>query len=171
MAYQKLQVGTVWGPVIQNNNVDIPEIGTVAIPLDDAVTLTGATATTLTATGTDFEALGVESGMIVVQVNAGKVGTTKANIVQADGDTLIIDGANTNFGGTDDIAIFGPPAPQQGCVLYIGGDSAGVVDVEVMTSSGTVGTFKSVSVGSFFPVQVKRLLTSTSADAEILALW
>ncbi len=170
MAYQKLQVGRVWGPVIQNNNVDIPDISTVAIDPSDPATLTGVSSGVLTVTNLDFFNIGVKVGMIAVKVDTdGKPDGVKGNIVAIKDDTITVEDGTFTTGDT--IAIFGPPSPQNGCVLYIGGDEAGVVDVSVETVAGDVALFKSVSIGSFLPVQVKRLRTETSEGANVLALW
>lgn len=181
MAYQKLQVGRVYGPVIINNLTDIPDVSTVAIslesPLNIVTAVTTSGVTVLTAANTvDFLELGVKSGMIVVKVDSnGKPSLAKASVFAINGNVIEVTGLGATgpqkFQDGDDIAIFGPPAPQNGCVLYVGGDAAGVVDVEVLPINGPAATFKSVPIGSFIPVQVKRLLSGTSSNANILALW
>lgn len=183
MAYQKLQVGRVYGPVLLNDLTDIPDVSSVAISLESplnivtTVTNVGNTETTLVAANTvDFSNLGVKSGMIAVNVDGdGKPKDAKGTVFAIKDNSIKVTGigpnAGTQFQNGDNIAIFGPPAPNNGCVLYVGGNAAGVVDVEVLTISGDTATFKSLPIGSFIPVQVRRLLTGTSSDANVLALW
>jgi hypothetical protein len=52
------------------------------------------------------------------------------------------------------------------CVLYVGG--AG--DLTVLTAGGNTVTLVGVAAGTFIPIQVVRVFTSTTATS-ILALW
>lgn len=53
-----------------------------------------------------------------------------------------------------------------GCVLYVGTGG----DLDVVTVSGNEVTLVNVQDGSFIPIQVTKVL-STSTASDILALW
>ena len=54
-----------------------------------------------------------------------------------------------------------------GCVLYVGG--AG--DVQVITVGGDNVTFVGVNAGTFLPVLVKQVVSTSTTATSILALW
>lgn len=54
-----------------------------------------------------------------------------------------------------------------GCVLYIGGDG----DLAVITAGGDTVTFVGLLAGTFFPVQVTRVLVTGTTATDIIALW
>tara|TARA_R100000306_G_C4302180_1_gene105672 strand:+ start:218 stop:481 length:264 start_codon:yes stop_codon:yes gene_type:complete len=62
--------------------------------------------------------------------------------------------------------ITGAPS-SNGCILYIGG--AG--DVQVITVGGDNITFVGVVAGTFFPVLVKQVVSTSTTATDILALW
>jgi hypothetical protein len=173
MAYQKLQVGRVWGPVIINDDIDIPDIGTAVITAAGAKPVTSQSGKTIQV-GTGANELGIKSGMIVVSINSTTglpdTNSIKAKVIAIDGLNIITD--NPNFTTSMVVAIFGPPSRQNGCVLYVGGgESVDKVDVKVLTIAGDIAVFEGIAVGSFLPVQVTRVLDGTSEGARILALW
>lgn len=100
MAYQKLQASRarlVLATILSNaDDVDVPNI-TVVGPTGS---ITAETATTVTDNTKDFNALGVEIGMILV----GSRGD-KTNIIGVNGDTLTISNAlgASNVGDTYEI--------------------------------------------------------------------
>ena len=57
-------------------------------------------------------------------------------------------------------------SPQNGCVLYVGTGG----DVVVETTSGSQVTFKNIANAQFMPVQVLKVLATTTAS-DIIALW
>ena len=59
-----------------------------------------------------------------------------------------------------------PNTSEWPCVLYVGG--AG--NLTVLTAGGNTVTLVGVAAGTFIPIQVVRVLTSTTAT-NILALW
>lgn len=65
---------------------------------------------------------------------------------------------------TDDIIL--PQGKAEGCVLYVGTGG----NLAVITHGGDTVTFVGILAGTFVPVQVKRVLTATTAD-DIIALW
>jgi hypothetical protein len=52
------------------------------------------------------------------------------------------------------------------CVLYVGGSG----NLTVLTAGGSTVTLVGVAAGTFIPIQVVRVFTSTTAT-NILALW
>jgi hypothetical protein len=67
---------------------------------------------------------------------------------------------------SDELIDTGSTAPNTGCVLYVG--TGGSLDV--VTASGDEVTFVNVLSGSFLPVQVLKVLDTSSAE-DIIALW
>lgn len=57
-----------------------------------------------------------------------------------------------------------------GCVLYVGTAGTGGV-LRVLTIGGDDVTFKNVASGTFIPVQVLRVFSSTTSATDIIALW
>jgi len=58
-------------------------------------------------------------------------------------------------------------APKSGVVLYIGTGG----DLTVLTVGGDEETFYNIPDGTFFPVQVVRVLNSGTTADNIIALW
>jgi len=58
-------------------------------------------------------------------------------------------------------------APKSGVVLYIGVGG----DLTVLTVGGDELTFENIPDGTFFPVQVVRVLDSDTTADNIIALW
>ena len=115
------------------------------IPYQSVITAGTTTATTtnsLTDLGKDFIALGVAAGDIVYNT------TGKAY-------TLYDASATKNYQNANN-----------GCVLYVG--STGNLKVDTIT--GSTVTFKNMPVG-FFPVQVKKVYSTGTTAADIIALW
>lgn len=68
---------------------------------------------------------------------------------------------------TADIPFIGGGDINWPCVLYIG--TAG--HVRVLTAGGDDVTFFNVPVGTFLPVQVTRVFSTTTTALNIVALW
>ena len=158
MAYQKLQVERAKA-VVLSDTVDIPNI-MVTGPTGTITALAAGPPITLTDNTKDFNALGVEIGMIVVSSR-----NEKGNIIAVNGDTLTLNVAVLNIGDTYEI--FG--GSQQGAVLYVGG--AG--DIKITTAGGDVVTLTGILAGSFIPIQVTRVwsVAGGTTATGILALW
>lgn len=62
--------------------------------------------------------------------------------------------------------IYGSPAPNAGCALYIG--TAG--NLNVLTAGDDIVTFYNIPAGTFLPVLVKQVYGATLASG-IVALW
>jgi len=111
----------------------------------------------------DFIALGVQVGdtvyanslgAMVTNVDSATVLTLNLDIISGSGDGYDLY-SGTNMSGTI-----------EPCVLFVGNGG----DVEVVTAGGDTVNFVNIPSGSFLPVQVVRVLTSTSAN-KIIALW
>jgi hypothetical protein len=111
----------------------------------------------------DFIALGVQVGdtvyantlgAMVTNVDSANVLTLNLDIISGSGDAYELY-SGTNMSGTIEPS-----------VLYVGVGG----DVSVVTAGGDTVTFAGVQSGSFLPVHVIRVLTSTSAS-KIVALW
>ena len=61
----------------------------------------------------------------------------------------------------------GDGSGNNGCVLYVGG--AG--DVQVITVGGDDVIFIGVNAGTFLPVLVKQVVSTSTTATSILALW
>jgi len=111
----------------------------------------------------DFIALGVQVGdtayanalgAMVTNVDSAIVLTLNLDIISGGGDPYELY-SGTNMSGTI-----------EPCVLYVGIGG----DVSVVTAGGDTVSFMNIPSGSFLPVHVVRVLTSTSAN-KIIALW
>ena len=67
---------------------------------------------------------------------------------------------------TDNISV-GTEAPKSGVVLYVGIGG----NLQVLTVGGDELTFENIPDGTFFPVQVVRVLDSETTADKIIALW
>jgi|TARA_R110000796_G_scaffold42449_9_gene104944 hypothetical protein len=153
MAYQKLQVG-LGVNVIPSDTINIPN---VSGPTQSG-SATSTSANNLVDTAATFTNNLV--GYIVYNTTDNTVATvtsvTDANTLVLSADIMANAESYTLY--ADDNA---------GCVLYVGG--AG--DLRVLTSSGSDITFTGVLAGSFIPVQVKRVFSTSNTATSILALW
>jgi len=111
----------------------------------------------------DFIALGVQVGdtvyanvlgAMVTNVDSANVLTLNLDIISGGGDAYELY-SGTNMSGTIEPS-----------VLYVGQSG----DLSVVTAGGDNVTFVNIPSGSFLPIQVIRVLTSTTAS-KIIALW
>ena len=111
----------------------------------------------------DFIALGVQVGDTVYANGLGAMVTNvdsaislslNLSVILSGGDVYYLY-SGTNMSGTI-----------EPCVLFVGVGG----DVAVVTAGGDTVNFVNIPSGSFLPVHVVRVLTSTSA-ANIIALW
>lgn len=157
MAYQKLQVG-VGIPVVPSDTIDIPNApgglfsGVIANISTDTITVTGA----------KFLGMNLSAGMVVQSTVAAPA---VATIVSVDSDTEITLSTAAVFTAADTFEIF--TDANVGCVLYVGG--AG--DLRILTASDSDITLVGVLAGSFIPIQVKRVFSTSTAASSIVALW
>lgn len=155
MATQKLQVGRALA-IFPSDNVDIP------FPMPSAAGIaTGGSATTLVDATATFISSGVRLGDIIYNVGTGGVTT----VLSVDSETSIKTTGGAAFAATNAYVIY-QGNNNEGCVLYIGVGG----DLDVVTTGGDQVTLSNVASGQFIPIQVKRVLTSSTASS-ILALW
>tara|TARA_R100000734_G_scaffold17056_1_gene13250 strand:+ start:3832 stop:4302 length:471 start_codon:yes stop_codon:yes gene_type:complete len=156
MAYQKLQAYRAL-EVIPSNTIDIPNPAMLAV----SSTTTSNAPTKLIDNTQDFTTNGVNVGDIVY---TGAVAMTVTAIDNAT--TLTVTGV---IGSGDPYSIYNTSeAPNNGCVLYVGGAGK----IKVTTAGGDDVTFIGVLAGSFIPVQVVRVFASSATTAtDIVALW
>ncbi len=99
--------------------------------------------------------------MIAVNTTDGTQ-TTINRVV--DGTTLGVDQNIFAVTGKD-YAIYG--GTQEGAVLYIG--TAG--NIRVTTVAGDDVTFQGINTGTFFPVNVLKVWSTSTTASNIIALW
>lgn len=111
----------------------------------------------------DFIALGVQVGdtvyantlgAMVTNVDSANVLTLNLDIISGGGDFYELY-SGTNMSGTI-----------EPCVLFVGVGGS----LSVVTAGGDAVNFVNIPSGSFLPIQVIKVLTSTSAN-KIIALW
>ena len=153
MAYQKLQVG-LGVNVIPSDTINIPN---VSGPTQSG-SATSTSANNLVDTAATFTNNLV--GYIVYNTTDNTVATVTS---VTDANTLVLS-ANI-MANAESYTLYADD--NAGCVLYVGG--AG--DLRVLTSSGSDITFTGVLAGSFIPVQVKRVFSTSNTATSILALW
>jgi hypothetical protein len=160
MAYQKLQAGLA---------VNVIPSDTINIPVPN-VTISGTSKATASPTNklesatSDFVAANVKVGDTVY--NTTTTGIAKVVAVEAAGLLLLT--ANIFNAGSQAFTVYSSQDhPNQGCVLYVGGDG----DLSVVTSSGSEVTLVGIVAGSFIPVQVLRVEATNTTATNIVALW
>jgi len=158
MAYQKLQATSAW-QVVPSDYTNIPQI----FLNGGTGTVSSSTATSLTVTGANFFELGVKTGMIVVNVTTGVQATVAGVNQSTNTDTLPLSGGTFAAGNTYQI----DGGDNNGCVLYIGTGG----DVRVTTAGGHDVTFTNLASGSFLPVQVVKVWSTSTLGSDIIALW
>jgi len=160
MAYQKLQAGLAVN-VIPSDTINIP-VPNVAIAGTSQPT--SSPTNKLSAPSFDFIAANVKVGDTVY--NRTTTGIAKVLDVE-DAGTLLLDANIFNAGGQAFTVYSSKDHPNQGCVLYVGGDG----DLAVVTSSGSEVTLVGIVAGSFIPVQVLRVNATNTTATNIVALW
>ena len=161
MAYQKLQAGRALA-VIPSDTINVPNIAAVSA----SGTTTDGTTNKLTDTGGDFINKRVAIGDIIyAQSSTPRVATVTAidsATVLSVSSTIPISTAYTIYSQANN--------PQNGCVLYCGGEGT----IKVLTAGGDTVEFVGVPAGLFIPVQVLRVfstVTTGTIATNIVALW
>jgi len=155
MAYQKLQAYRALA-VIPSDTVDIPNPATLAI----SSTTTGASANKLIDSAGDFVNKGIQIGDVVYS------GTTAASVTAIDSATQLT--VTTAIASGQAYKLYAAHnTPNDGCVLYVGG--AG--DIQILTTGDDDVVLSGVLVGSFIPVQVRRVKATSTTGTLIIALW
>jgi hypothetical protein len=91
-------------------------------------------------------------------------GTGVATVTSVDSATVLTLSANS-IGAGENYTLYADD--NQGCVLYAG--SGG--NIRVLTAGGDDVTFDAVPAGSFVPVQVKRVFSTSTTPTNTIALW
>jgi hypothetical protein len=154
MATQKLQVGRALA-VIPSSSTDIP-FPMVAV----SGAATGGSATTLVNAGATFLSSGVKNGDIIYNTST----STSALVTGVNSETTLLTSGGAFAAGNNYVIYQG--GNNEGCVLYVG--VGGTLDV--VTTGRDQVSLLNVASGQFIPVQVMRVLPSSTAT-NILALW
>lgn len=154
MSTQKLQVGRALA-VIPSSTIDIPF---PAVAVSGAAT--GGSATTLVNAGATFITSGVKVGDIIYNTSANTV----SQVTGINNETTLLIRGSAFAAGNNYVIYQGNN--NSGCVLYIGVGG----NLAVETTGGDQVTLLNVVSGQFIPVQVMKVLTTTTAT-NILALW
>jgi hypothetical protein len=159
MAYQKLQAYRAL-EVITSDTVDIPNLAMLAVSSNTTSNLPGK----LIDASQNFTTNGVKVGDIIY------TGTVAGKVIAIDSANTLTVGIAVSSGAA--YTIYGnSDAPNNGCVLYVGG--AG--DLKVTTAGGDEVTFKGLNAGTFIPVQVTRAWATPdgggTAASDVIALW
>ena len=167
MAYQKLQAGRAWS-VNPSDNTNLPNIG---VNSPTGTTTSGGATELIDANrvGTDpsnmatlgFLLAGIKPGMIIVNTTD----STQTTVLKVVNDTTLLVKDNIFSASGKSYVIYG--GVQEGAVLYIGG--AG--NIRVTTVGGDDVTFVGLQSGTFFPVQVVKVFSTSTTATNIMALW
>tara|TARA_Y100000310_G_scaffold339155_1_gene430953 strand:- start:202 stop:669 length:468 start_codon:yes stop_codon:yes gene_type:complete len=155
MAYEKLQVSRA---------ILVATSDTVDLPSPSAGLQSGA------ATGTTADKLVFATGAFTSTVKVGFIvinttDNTTAYVSAVDSDTQLSLSVDI-MASAENFVIYGE-ATNNGAVLYVGG--AG--NVRVLTAGSDDVTFTGVNAGTFLPIQVLRVYSTSTTATTILALW
>ena len=158
MAYQKLQAGRALA-VIPSDTINIPNVAAVSATGET----TAGTANKLTDGDASFLDKRVSIGDIIY------AGTVAATVTAIDSASVLSTSVSIPTGIA--YTIYSQANnPQNGCVLYCGGEGT----ISVVTTGGDTVEFVGLPAGLFIPVQVLRVnanvVTGTIAS-NIVALW
>ena len=143
--------------VVKSDTIEIPNPAVESI----SSSATGTTPNKLVDSAGDFENKNIEAGDIIYNTTDSTVATVTA----VDSATVLSISADIMASG-EAYRIFRPDG-NQGCVLYVGG--AG--DIKVETVGGDEVVFAGVLAGSFIPVQVVKLFSTSTTATNVVALW
>ena len=155
MAYQKLQPSAAIN-VIPDNNIIIPLPNQVA---------TGATTAAAAGKLTDSAAKFLTTASVgdVIYSGTGAVRDAITTVTAVDSDTVL--SVATAVAITKNYNIYSSGL-NEGTILYVGGEG----NVVVETAAGNEVTFTEISAGTFMPVQILKVKTTTAAS-NIIAMW
>lgn len=154
--YQKLQTATALA-VTKSDNANIPFPAIVAQGVNNTVI-----ANELEDTDVNFIALNVQVGDVVYNTTDG----TAATVTQVIDATRLLLNADI-FTAVAKSYIVYANNNKEGCVLYIGTGG----NLRVLTAGGQDVTFTNLLGGTFLPVQVLKVFSTSSTAANIIALW
>jgi hypothetical protein len=157
MAYQKLQVSRAL-QVIKSDNANIPFQGVV-----ETGTSTSVVANQLVDSAATFAALNVKVGDVVYNTTT----STAATVNRVVNDTTIVLNADIFLAAGNSYIVYSQNTKNEGCVLYIGTGG----NLRVLTHGGDDVVFTNVLGGTFLPVQILKVFSTSTAAADIIALW
>ena len=157
MAYQKLQVSRAL-QVIKSDNANIPFPGVV-----ETGTSTSVVANQLVDSAATFAALNVQVGDVVYNTST----STAATVNRVVNNTTIVLNADIFLAAGNAYTIYSQNTKNEGCVLYIGTGG----NIRVLTHGGDDVVFTNVLGGTFLPVQILKVFSTSTAASGIIALW
>jgi hypothetical protein len=157
MAYQKLQVSRAL-QVIKSDNANIPFPDVV-----ESGTSTSVVANQLVDSAATFVTLNVQVGDVVYNTTT----STAATVDRIVDNTTIVLNANIFLASGNVYVIYSKNTNNEGCVLYVG--AAG--NVRVLTHGGDDVVFTNTLAGTFIPVQVLKVFSTSTTASNIIALW
>jgi co-chaperonin GroES (HSP10) len=157
MAYQKLQVSRAL-QVIKSDNANIPYPNVV-----ETGTSTSVVANQLVDSTGTFVTLNVQVGDVVYNTTT----STAATINQVVNNTTIILNADIFLAAGNAYIIYSQNAKNEGCVLYIGTGG----NIRVLTHGGDDVIFTNLIGGTFLPVQILKVFSTSTTASGIIALW
>jgi len=157
MAYQKLQVSRAL-QVIKSDNANIPFPGVV-----ETGTSTSVVANQLVDSAATFAALNVQVGDVVYNTTT----STAATVNRVVNDTTIVLNADIFLAAGNAYIIYSQNTKNEGCVLYIGTGG----NLRVLTHGGDDVIFSNLLGGTFLPVQILKVFSTSTTAADIIALW
>jgi hypothetical protein len=157
MAYQKLQVSRAL-QVIKSDNANIPFPGVV-----EPGTSTSVVANQLVDSAATFVTLNVRVGDVVYNTTT----STAATVNRVVDNTTIVLNADIFLASGNVYVIYSQNTKNEGCVLYVG--AAG--NVRVLTHGGDDVVFTNILAGTFIPVQVLKVFSTSTTASNIIALW
>jgi len=157
MAYQKLQVSRALD-VIKSDNANIPSPALIVQGVNNNVV-----ANELEDTDVNFQALNVSIGDVVYNITDGLAAT----VTKVVDSTRLLLNANIFTGTSKTYKLYSQNQKSEACVLYIG--SGG--NLRVQTHAGDDIIFYNVLGGTFLPVQVSKVFSTSTTASNIVALW
>jgi hypothetical protein len=157
MAYQKLQVSRALD-VIKSDNANIPSPALIVQGVNNSVV-----ANELEDTDVNFQALNVAIGDVVYNITDGLAAT----VTKVVDSTRLLLNADIFTGTSKTYKLYSQNQNNEACVLYIG--SGGNLRVE--THAGDDIIFYNVLGGTFLPVQVSKVFSTSTTASNIVALW
>lgn len=153
--YQKLQTGTALA-VTKSDNANIPFPAIVAQGVNNNIVVNG-----LEDTNVNFNALNVQVGDVVYNTTDGTAATVNQVI-----DTRLLLNADIFTAAAKSYIVYANNN-KEACVLYVGTGG----NLRVITAAGQDVVFSNVLGGTFFPVQVLKVFSTSTTASNIVALW
>lgn len=154
--YQKLQVGTALN-ITTSDDANIPFPSVVA----SGVT-TSVVANQLVNSSATFTTNNVQVGDVIYNNAMG----TAATVVNVLSQTVIVLNANIFTAIGQSYTVYAQNS-KEACVLYVGTGG----NLRVLTASGQDVLFTGILSGTFLPVQVLKVFRTSTAAANLVALW